>query len=173
MKKLTYLTWQVILVFSTLVVLIVSYYLQYVKGLQPCSLCIMQRFSVFMLLIISCISLCKFSPSLAKILAVGQVLFSLGGLYFASRQLWLQSLASEQNVCMPGLEVLWHYFPWGDVLRALFLGVSDCGEVVWTGLGLSLAAWTGLYFIFMMLTGVFIRYNLSHNRFFLTQDKRF
>jgi disulfide bond formation protein DsbB len=50
--------------------------------------------------------------------------------------------------CLPDLNILIHYFPWSDVLRALFLGSGNCNEVTWRWLGLSMPLWALLYFLF-------------------------
>ncbi|WED42497.1 disulfide bond formation protein B [Legionella cardiaca] len=162
MNKLTYKRWQIMLVLISLIVLVSSFYFQYVKGLQPCPLCLMQRFCVFLLLIIGLIGLCSNYLKTGKILAILQILGAAGGVFFAVRQLWLQSLPSGQApACMPELEVLIHYFPWKDVLHALFWGAGDCAEVTWKWLGLTMPAWSALYFLFMFLTGLLIYLRLG------------
>lgn len=157
MKKLIYKRWQIILVFISLIILASSFYFQYIKGLEPCPLCLMQRLSVVLLLIISLISLIANYLKVGKLLAVMQIIFAAGGLFFAGRQLWLQSLpAGQAPACMPELDVLIRYFPLKDVLHALFWGAGDCAEVTWKWFGLSMPAWASVYFLFMLFTGLAI-----------------
>jgi disulfide bond formation protein DsbB len=93
----------------------------------------------------------------ARRLAFLQGLLAGLGLFFAGRQLWIQSLPSEQvPACMPGLDVLIRYFPLQDVLRALLWGTGECGEVAWHWLGLSMPAWSALFFAAFLLTAFWI-----------------
>ena len=152
MTRTAYRTIQILLTLITLAVLIASFYFQYVKGLQPCPLCLMQRFCIFMLLMFGLMGLTLSTLKRARLVAVLQIVFAVAGVFFASRQLWLQSLPAGQTpACMPGLDVLIHYFPWQDVLRALVWGAGDCAEINWQWLGLSMPGWSLLYFLFMLV----------------------
>jgi disulfide bond formation protein DsbB len=76
-----------------------------------------------------------------------QLVFALLGLYFAARQLWLQSLPVEHTgVCLPGLKLLAQYMPWRDLVPLLFLGSPACNEILWQAWGFSMAAWSALFF---------------------------
>ncbi|CAM2821527.1 disulfide bond formation protein B [Legionella worsleiensis] len=146
---------QYFLALVTLWVFLSSLYFQYVAGLQPCPLCLMQRICVFLLLGIMGLSLGTMKK--AHFVSLLQILVACAGLFFALRQLWLQSLPAEQApACMPGLDVLIRYFPWQTVAHALFWGSGDCAETTWSMLGISMPGWTALYFLFMAITGVFL-----------------
>lgn len=149
MNKKNYRQMQGLLVLLTLLVLFVSFYLQYGKNnLQPCPLCIMQRGCVLLLLMLGLMGVRLGTQKRAKNIATVQMFFAAAGLFFASRQLWLQFLPAEQvPACLPGLDVLLQYFPWRSVAHALFWGAGDCAEIDWQWLGLSLPAWAGLYFL--------------------------
>lgn len=139
-------------------VLLASLYFQYVKGLHPCPLCLMQRLCVFLLLITSCLSLVTFKK--ARVLSTLQIIGSFAGLFFSLRQLWLQSLpAGTAPACMPGLDVLVQYFPWHTVAQALLWGAGDCAEIDWAFAGIPMPGWSALYFLFMLLAGVFLYRN--------------
>ncbi len=91
-------------------------------------------------------------------LVMFQLLAGLGGLYFAGRQIWLQMQGTEElGACLPGFDVLIHYFPWPDIIKAFFIGAADCGEVTWQWLGLSMAAWSFLYFAGGLVSLLFLR----------------
>ena len=158
MNKRVYRNIQNFLVLITFYILMASLYLQYFLGLHPCPLCLMQRLCLFLLL-----GLMGLSPRVltrAHVVCFIQLLISCFGLFFALRQLWLQSLpAGEAPACMPGLDVLIHYFPWQTVARALLWGSGDCGEVTWTMLGIPMPGWSALYFLFMAVISfiVFLR----------------
>jgi protein dithiol:quinone oxidoreductase len=161
MIKDAYRLMQSVLFISSLLVLAASFYFQYVKGLQPCPLCIMQRLCVFLTLIFSFLALFLKSPGARRFFVMMQLLVALGGIYFACRQLWLQSLPADQlPACLPGLDVLLRYFPWRDVLHALIWGAADCGEITWQWLGISMPGWSGLYFGGVFLGAIFCAYFL-------------
>ena len=67
-----------------------------------------------------------FTSTRAKKIVFGQLLFAAAGIYFAARQLLLQSLPEDAvPSCLPGLDVLVKYFPWTDILHALFWGAGE------------------------------------------------
>lgn len=146
-------------VLSTLV-LGASFYLEWFKELEPCPLCLMQRYLV---LIALCGSLLAAFKKTKKILlfTIFQSIISLSGLYFALRQLWLQSLPPDKlPACLPGLEVLLQYFPLKDILHALFWGTAECTEITWSLLGLSLTAWSALFFLSYGLMVLFLHFRV-------------
>src|ERR1700744_4109584 len=151
MTKLTYKRWQLLLALLSLFVLMGSLYFQYLKGLQPCPLCIMQRLCVLLLFGICFCGAMVRSLKAGKIIGYLQFFVAAAGLFFAGRQLWLQSLpAGQAPSCLPDLGVLIHYFPTQDVLRALFLGTSGCSEMSWQWLGLPMPFWTAIYFLIIL-----------------------
>jgi disulfide bond formation protein DsbB len=75
----------------------------------------------------------------------------LGGVS-ALRQLWLQfHPAVGTPTCVPDLHYLITYLPWDQVLKFLFVGGSDCTKIEWTFLGLSLAAWSFICFLVLII----------------------
>lgn len=144
-------------------VLASSYYFQYMEELTPCPLCLMQRLCTFIITIICFLSWLTIK-SKNKICAILQLIFCILGIYFAARQLWLMSLPPQDTgACLPGLNMMLRYFPLHETLRALFLGSADCREVQWEWLGLSMPAWSLLYFIFV-LGSVFLLYHFRYKK---------
>lgn len=129
--------------------LFVGYYLQYTASLLPCPLCLMQRWCMMGVLIVGVLILYRDS----KIRRYFQVGFVIAGLFFAVRQVWLQSLPKGMvPACMPGLDILMTYFSVGDVLKALLWGGGDCAKITYRLFGLSLAVWSTFYFIGVALS---------------------
>src|SRR3990167_5558748 len=156
MIKSYYRLWTLFLVIVTAAVLVMSLYFEYVLKLNPCPLCLMQRLCVVLLFVFGCMSLYFHQAPLARKVLVLQMVVAGSGIFFAVRQLWLQSLPVEQiPVCLPGLGMMIHYLPWSEVAHALLLGGGDCAEITWTWLGLSMPAWTTLYFLGMLLASLF------------------
>jgi len=162
MSKRFYRNVQGLLLLLSLLVLAESFYFQYFKGLQPCPLCLMQRACVFFLTIFCLAGLCLSTLKRARLVAIVQLFFSAAGLFFATRQVWLQSLPAEQApACMPGLDVLIRYFPWQDVLRVLVWGAGDCAEAGWSWWGLSMPVWSALYFLTLLVVSAMVFWRLG------------
>ncbi len=132
------------------------FYLQYGLGLQPCPLCLMQRVCAFGLLFFGLLGLSLKSIARAKHVVVFQMVMAALGLFFASRQLWLETITSpDASVCLPGIEMLIRYFPWRDLVHLFLWGSGSCGEVLWRGLGLSMAGWSAIYFgLMFFISGI-------------------
>lgn len=155
MKKIIFKKLQTFNAALTALVLFASFYFQYKVGLMPCPLCLMQRVCVFLLLAVMTLSF--YTIKKAHIISLWQIIISSAGLYFSLRQLWLQSLPSEQvPACVPGLEILIRYFPWQTVAKTLFWGSGECSEVSWSMLNISMPGWCAFYFSFMALMGYFL-----------------
>jgi disulfide bond formation protein DsbB len=150
-----YRKYQGLLFIIVLMMFCMAFYLQYKHNLTPCPLCMVQRF--FGLLFAAACVIGWFS--LSKKVTLAQLFFSLAGLFFAGRQLWLQSLPLDQvPACLPGFDVLLRYFPWRDVFLALFWGSGECAEVSFLFLGLSIPAWSALSFLMLFLGSAFLRH---------------
>lgn len=137
---------KIFFVFSSIGVF-ASFVMQYGFGLIPCPLCIMQRVCITLIALTG--GLAVYFPVFVqkKVYWCLQTLWLIGGLFFVSRQLWLQSLpAKAQLGCMPEFDVLIAYFPWTEVVKTLVLGGSECAVISFRFLGLSLTTWSLLYF---------------------------
>lgn len=162
MSKRVYRNVQSLLLFVTILVLTVGLYFEYAKGMQPCPLCLMQRLCTFLFGLFCLMGLCLGALKRAKSVAVAQLFFSASGIYFAGRQIWLQSLPVDKApACMPSLDMLIQYFSKTQVLTALFWGTGDCADVTWRWLGLSMPAWSALYFIVMLLASAVVFWHID------------
>lgn len=145
------------LLLLSVAVCLASYYFEYVKGLQPCPLCMMQRLCTVLIGLVSLLDVVFSLYRRTKLLWFIQLLWAVLGIYFSSRQLWLQSLPADQaGVCLPGLDMLVRYFTWHDIMKALLLGSGECGQITVTWLGLSMAAWSFGYFMMVLLLTVVV-----------------
>ncbi len=126
-----------------------GYYLQFAQGLEPCPLCITQRFFLFCCGVIALIALLH-RPGLVgtRVYAVLGALFALVGSGFSSRQLYLQSLPEDQvPACGPSIDFIFQTFPLAEALGILLRGNGNCAEVSWTFLSLSIPGWTLIAFL--------------------------
>jgi len=133
-----------------------AFYMQYIMGLDPCPLCMMQRIVIYVLAALFLIALVH-NPATTgqRIYGTLITLFGLAGVGFSSRQLWLQSLPPEEvPACGPSLEYMLDVLPWTDVINAMMYGTGDCAKIAWTFLSLSIPGWTLIAFICFALLGL-------------------
>jgi disulfide bond formation protein DsbB len=126
-----------------------GYYLQYVQGLEPCPLCMVQR-AFFYLLIATFVIAALHAPGRigAWIYAALAILFAGGGAAAAGRQVWLQHLPADKvPQCGPDLFFMLENMPLSRTLQKLIQGSGECAAVDWKFLGLSIAGWALVWFI--------------------------
>ncbi len=122
-------------------------YIQHVQGIEPCPMCILQRYA---LMVCGAIGLVAglHNPGrggqngYATLLAIAAV--AGGGV--AARQSWIQWYPPAVSECGPGLEYMLERFPLASSLPMIFRGAGDCSVVDWTFLGLTIANWSFLAF---------------------------
>ncbi len=149
---------QILIWVVTGLVLGTSLYLQYTEALLPCPLCLMQRGMTMLIFLVTFLGIFATQVRRRRMI-VGVVFFmALAGAFFALRQLWLQSLPpNDTGMCLPGIEMLIHKLPWHEVLHAfVWGGGTGCGEVSWQVLGLSMAAWSLMYFSLIGISELFL-----------------
>ena len=122
-------------------------YLQHGLGLEPCPMCIMQRYAFLVVALLALLGGVhgpkrRGSRIYAALIGVA----ALTGASIAARQSWMQLYPPEIPECGPGLEFMLESFPLAEALPMIFRGAGDCVAVDWTFLGLSIANWSLLTF---------------------------
>ncbi|WP_341678417.1 disulfide bond formation protein B [Niveibacterium sp. SC-1] len=121
--------------------------LQQWKHVEPCPMCIMQRYAFVAVALFALIGATLRLPlGGQKTLAALSTLAGLIGLGIGVRQSWLQWFPPKFLECGPDLEYLINSFPLGQALPKIFAGSGDCSRVDWTFLGLSIANWAVIWF---------------------------
>ena len=125
-----------------------SFFAQYVMGLNPCPLCILQRVAVMSVMLVS--GLCLLLPTSkrgGRIFAALLVsLPALWGLHTASYQIWLQSLpAGEQPSCGAPWTFRLKDWPLFDWWRFVVDGFGNCGVREYV-MGVPLPVWSLMFF---------------------------
>ena len=148
-------------------VLLIVYvlYAQYVLGLEPCPLCILQRVAVlalglsFLLLALRPPQR-KQSKFLASLLLM---MISSAGVGIAARHVWIQNLPPDKVPgCGPGLDFMMANFPLSEVLEMVFSGSGECAEISWSFAFLSMPAWV---IIWLIVLGSFGVWSIHQRRF--------
>lgn len=125
-----------------------AYFLEYVRYLDPCPLCMVQRLVFYVLGAVFLVAALHAPGRIGRsIYAVLITLVSGLGIATAARHLWLQSLpADEIPDCGPGLEYMLETMPLSETLNNLVNASGSCATVDWTFLGLSMPAWTLIWY---------------------------
>jgi protein dithiol:quinone oxidoreductase len=120
-------------------------------GLEPCPLCIFQRLA-FAVLGVLFLAAGLHAPSGAGTRRAYGVLAFLAaavGMGIAGRHVWLQLNPPAIPACGPPLEFMRETMSTSSMVRRVLTGSGDCGNVDWTLLGLSMPAWSLLWFVLL------------------------
>jgi disulfide bond formation protein DsbB len=122
-------------------------YLQHVVGLEPCPMCIVQRYCLIAVGVLALLgSLRPSSAGWWKSFGGLALLFSAFGAFTAARQSWLQWNPPEFATCGRDFYGMIENYPISRSLPMIFRGSGDCTAIDWTFLGLSIANWSFLAF---------------------------
>ena len=127
-------------------------YLQHFDHLEPCPLCILQRYAFVTTGLIALVAAVQNPGRIARWIYSPLLILSAGaGAVIAARQTWLRYNPQQALDCGPDLAYLLDSFPLTQVLPKVFKGEGDCAKVVWQFLGLSIPEWALAWFILLML----------------------
>ena len=129
-------------------------YLQHVVGLEPCPMCIVQRYAMVLVAVVAGISAIVGNRSSLIAGAVLMVLVSGFGAFVAARQSFLQWYPPEVMACGRDFYGMIETFPLQRVIPMIFKGSGDCSKVDWTFLGGSIANWSFVCFAVIGLTAL-------------------
>ncbi|MFT4191004.1 MAG: disulfide bond formation protein B [Comamonas sp.] len=130
-------------------------YLQHVVGLEPCPMCIVQRYA---LIIVGLLAGLFALPKTRGVHGAGSVLALVGagfGAFVAARQSFLQWYPPEFASCSRDFYGMIETFPLRRAVPMIFRGSGDCTAIDWTFLGLSIANWSFVAFTVMAVALLF------------------
>lgn len=127
--------------------------LQHVVGLNPCPLCIFQRFAYVAVGLFGLAAAAAAPRPVARALALLMLLAAVVGAGIAGWHVWLQ-MNPESLSCGPGLETMLENFPLTQVLPRVFRGSGDCADAGWSLFGLSIAGWSLVWFTLLSLASI-------------------
>ena len=139
-------------------------YLQIYAGLEPCPLCIFQRVAFAALGLVFLVGGLHAPRGAVGRRAYGVLgsLAALAGVAVAGNHVRLQHLPPDQvPSCGPGLDYMMEAMPVTGVIRKVMTGSGECANVDWSFLGLSMPAWSLLWFIGL---GVLVGYAALRRR---------
>ena len=131
-------------------------YLQHVVGLEPCPMCIVQRYALVLVAIVSGITAATNKKGLLMTGSGLLALLSAFGAFVAARQSFLQWFPPEEASCGRDLYGMIETFPLKRAIPMIFKGSGDCTKVDWTFLGGSIANWSFVCFVVIGLLGLML-----------------
>lgn len=128
-------------------------YLQHVRNLEPCPMCIFQRVAMAgsgLFFLIGALHAPKRGGR--WVYAILAALAALIGAGIAGRHVWLQSLPPDKvPACGPTLDYLLGLLPVNEVIAMVLRGDGNCAKINAAWLGISLPGWTLAAFIALTL----------------------
>lgn len=121
-------------------------YLQHVVGLEPCPMCVVQRYALVLVAVFTGLGAASGGKALRVVGILLALVAALGGAYTAASQSWLQWYPPEVVSCGRDIYGMIETFPLQRALPMIFRGAGDCSQVDWTFLGLSIANWSFIAF---------------------------
>lgn len=121
-------------------------YLQHVVGLEPCPMCVVQRYALVLVAVFAGLAGATGRTGLQKTWGLLALVASVGGAYTAARQSWLQWHPPEFVSCGRDIYGMIESFPLQRAIPMIFRGSGDCSQIDWTFLGLSIANWSFICF---------------------------
>ena len=130
-------------------------YLQHVVGLEPCPMCIVQRYAMVLVALVALVGAALPSQRVAAgFAAVGVVLMAGFGAFVAARQSFLQWYPPPEASCGRDFYGMIETFPLQRVVPMIFKGSGDCSAIDWTFLTLTIANWSFLNFCLVAAVGL-------------------
>lgn len=153
LKSVSPQRWMLLIALSGMAMLVFGMYLQHGLGLEPCPMCIVQRYALIGVVLLALIGW----RWRAWGLSVSGVLLALMagfGAFTAARQSWLQWYPPEVVNCGRDFYGMVENFPLNRAIPMIFKGSGDCSKIDWTFLGGSIANWSFVCFVLFGLLGL-------------------
>jgi disulfide bond formation protein DsbB len=139
-------------------------YLQHVVGLEPCPMCIVQRYALVLVALVAGVTAIAKSRGLLMAGSGVMVLLAGFGAFVAARQSFLQWYPPEIASCGRDFYGMIETFPLKRAIPMIFKGSGDCTKIDWTFLGGSIANWSFVCFVVIALVGLLLIARLARRR---------
>jgi disulfide bond formation protein DsbB len=130
------------------------FYMQDQLGLEPCPMCILQRYAF---IAVGIVALAAAIHGRA-VRAYGSLvlLFALVGAGIAIRHTYITYFQPKTSSCGADLDFVLGNFPLTQALPKIFAGTGDCSVVTWRFLGLSIPEWSIVWFVILGGLGLWV-----------------
>jgi protein dithiol:quinone oxidoreductase len=140
-------------------------YVQYVQGLEPCPLCILQRVAVMVAGGLFLLALLHDPADRgARVYGLLIDLAALAGIAIAARHIWI--IAQPPGAvaeCGASLDYMLDVLPWHEVLGKVLTGSGECAKIDWQFAGLNMPTWVLIALVGVGLWGLAVN-RLGHRR---------
>ena len=136
-------------------------FLQHSQGLEPCPMCILQRYAFVSIGAVALIAALHGPVGIGvRVYSLLIAALAIAGGSVSVRQSILQRFpAPEASSCLPGdLDYLLGNFPLAQALPKIFQGSGDCAKVEWSLFGLSIAEWALVWFVIIVVTTAWLAF---------------
>ena len=139
---------------ASVAMLVFGLYLQHYLDLNPCPMCIVQRYALIFVAVFAGLASATGKKSLWIAGTLLTLVSAVLGAYTAANQSWLQWFPPEVATCGRDLYGMIETFPLKRAIPMIFRGGGDCSVVDWTFLGGSIANWSFICFTLISLVCV-------------------
>lgn len=126
-------------------------YLQHVVGLEPCPMCIVQRYALILVAFSAGATAFANRKGFRVAGLAWMLLLSGFGAFVAARQSFLQWFPPLEASCGRDLYGMIETFPLKHAIPMIFQGSGECTKIDWMFLGLSIANWSFVCFVVIAL----------------------
>jgi disulfide bond formation protein DsbB len=131
------------------------FYLQEYVGLDPCPMCILQRYAFIAIGAIALVAAIHGPAALGRKIYSGLIaLFAVAGAGVAIRHSYLQHFPPKMETCGSDLAFLLDTFPLSQAFPKIFAGTGSCSKVDWTFLGLSIPEWALVWYLIFIAMAI-------------------
>lgn len=130
-------------------------FLQHGRGLEPCPMCILQRYAFVGIAIVALVAAIHGpAPTGHRIYGGLLALLAIAGGGVAIRHVYLEHNPPAIFDCGADLGYMLESFTLSDMLPMIFRGTGDCTKVPWRFLGLSIAEWSLIWFVILLAAAI-------------------
>ena len=133
-------------------------YLQNYLGLEPCPMCIVQRYALIGVIVWCLLGISSNAPVRTFAMTWLVAITSGFGAFVAARQSWLQWYPPEVVSCGRDFYGMIENFPLQRAIPMIFKGSGDCTKIDWTFLGGSIANWSFVFFMGIFVLMLILRF---------------
>jgi len=131
------------------------YYLQEELGLEPCPMCILQRYALILVGATALVASIHGPRDWGlKVYSALIVAFAIAGGGVSIRHSYLQHFPPKMETCGSDLGFLVGNFPLTQALPKIFAGTGSCSSIDWKFLGLTIPEWTLVWFVLFAAAAV-------------------
>jgi protein dithiol:quinone oxidoreductase len=130
-------------------------YLQLVKDLLPCPLCVVQRIAYWLVGLTGLLAFFHSSQAARRVYSALMAIFAFLGTAVALRQAWLVRYPEAFECGISPEERFLNALPLARWWPSMFEANGDCADVSWKFASLTLPDWSAIFFIMLGILAVY------------------